>query len=314
MALSRRGGRAGWVEVSARLLLATRAVDSGFRWFERARSALVAARASDEVLARFSELAYGDTESYRADEPGFRDYLFPWEEYVIGEFFPPPPARILVGGAGGGREALALARMGYTVVAFDPSPVLASSLARVAPPGCDAFRGSYEELPRLFAARPGDRAARLDELAPFDGSIIGWGSFSHLPREDLRLRTLSSFRTATKGPIVASFLGVRNDAPEAVGRLKRWLPRRHGRSPGDIFSVFIGYYHLVSRSELARLAEQAGLEVRYLNFDQRDTNWPHVVLFPGSGGIRPLQPLRGCSSTDPTPPCASFGAALDRNL
>jgi hypothetical protein len=269
-----------WVELRARLLLATRAVDSAFRLFERARSELVAALVSEEVLARFSELAYGGTKSYRADEAGFRAYLFPWEEHVIAQFFPPPPARILVGGAGGGREALALVGMGYTVVAFDSSPALAASLARVAPHGCDAFRGNYEDLPRLLPARPGDRGARLDELPPFDASIVGWGSFSHLPREDLRLRTLSAFRTVTKGPIVASLLGVRSDASSTGGRLTRRLPRRPGRSPGDVFSAFIGYYHLVSRPELERLAAEAGLEVLHLNFDQRDTNWPHVVLAP----------------------------------
>jgi len=50
-----------------------------------------------------------------------------------------------------------------------------------------------------------------------------------------------------------------------------------------MFSSSIGYYHPVDRPELERLASAAGLEVRYLNFDNRDTNWPHAVLGRSGG-------------------------------
>lgn len=283
------GARISWlVEVGARLLLATRAVDSAWRLFDRARSELVATVASDALLRRFNELAYGSNREYRADAKQFRTYLFPWEEQVIAEFFPAPPARVLIGGAGGGREAFALARMGYRVVAFEPSAPLAATLAGGAPEGAEieAHRGGYEDLPRLSPALPGGTADRLDRLEPFDASILGWGSFSHLMREDVRVRTLSAFAEATRGPILLSLLAVRDappGPPRRFARVRRSLPRRPGRSPDDLFSVHIGYFHRVDRHELARLAGSAGLEIRYLNFDERDTNWPHAVLVRADG-------------------------------
>ncbi len=273
------------VELGARLLLATRLVDSGYRLFDRARCELVAGLASDAVLERFNDLAYGATKEYRADSKQFRTYLFPWEERVIAEFFPPPPARILVGGAGGGREAFALARMGYRVVAFDVSAPLAATLAARAPGlQIQAYRAGYGDLPQLFPAGPGAPGARLDELEPFDASILGWISFSHLTREDVRLRALTSFGVATSGPMLISFAALRTAGTGPAGwraRVRRRLPRRPERVPGDMFSAAIGFYHPIDRPELERLARAAGLEVRYLNFEERETNWPHVVLAAG---------------------------------
>src|SRR5262245_29124446 len=107
-------------EVGARLILATRFIDESYRLIDRARSTLVLALASDAVLARFNVLAYGRLEAYQLGSSAFR-HLFPWEKNVVATYFPPPPARVLIGGAGGGREVLALAEMGYEVVAFEPS-------------------------------------------------------------------------------------------------------------------------------------------------------------------------------------------------
>jgi hypothetical protein len=253
------------------------------------RSELVAALASDAVLERYNELAYGANREYRADAEEFRTYLFPWEEHVVAEYFPPPPARLLIGGAGGGRESFALAGMGHRIVAFEPSAPLAATLAAAVPDGCDVqtYRASYQDLPELFPASQGGRATRLGELGPFDASILGWGSFSHLAREESRIRTLSAFGAVTDGPIVISFLALRQvgAAQRKLARLRTRLPRRPGRLSGDRFSPSIGYYHPIDRPELERLAAAAGLEVRYLNFDERETTWPHTVLYrAGSAG------------------------------
>jgi hypothetical protein len=114
----------------ARLILGTRLIDKAYRAIDRARSVIVLTLASDEVLDRFNYLAYGLDRTYAPDSTTFRSYLFPWEEKIVEEYFPPPPARLLIGAAGGGREALALARMGYQVLAFEPVPQLASALEK----------------------------------------------------------------------------------------------------------------------------------------------------------------------------------------
>ena len=266
----------------ARAVHVTRAFDWLYRSADRARSELVAALASDEVLDRFNDIAYAGSRSYRPDTSSFRAYLFPWEEEAIQRFFPKPPAHVLVGGAGGGREALALVERGYRVTAFEPSAGLVDAFAARAQhlEGLAVYRARYEDLPHLdgVAGRDG---SELTALPAIDAAFAGWGSFSHLRTHELRVATLESFARATPGPIVVSFLGLYDDerAPASfLGRLRRALPRRQGRGPADLFSVYIGFYHRTSEEEIEDLAAAAGLEILYRSFDTRDTNWPHVVL------------------------------------
>ena len=207
---------------------------------------------------------------------------FPWEEEAIRDFFPKPPAHVLVGGAGGGREALALVERGYRVTAFDPSADLVDALAARAhaTEGLEVYRARYEDLPHLDGVSGRD-GIELSALPAIDAAVAGWGSFSHLRTHELRVAALESLAQATPGPILVSFLGLYDDerAPESfLGRLRRALPRRQGRSPADVFSVYIGFYHRTSEQEIEDLAAAAGLEILYRSFDTRDTNWPHVVL------------------------------------
>jgi hypothetical protein len=253
--------------LAARLIRASTAIDAAYRRFDRLRSELVAAVASDETLDRYNDLAYGRTASYRPETDSFREYLFPWEESVLRDLFPPPPARLLVGGAGGGREPLALARMGYEIVAFDPSETLVASLEARAPETVTVLEGAYEEMDSLFA-----------DSERFDAAIIGWGSFSHLRSEQVRIDALRSFGRLTEGPILVSFLAVKGAVSPRLRRLRRVLPRRAERDLQDVFAVTIGFYHPVDEAEVRELAARAGLEVVHVSFDERDTNWPHVVL------------------------------------
>ncbi|MGI8605732.1 MAG: class I SAM-dependent methyltransferase [Gaiellaceae bacterium] len=289
MTSGRRRGRSLLTEISVRLLLATRLADAGYRIFERTRSELVAALAPDPVLVRFNDLAYGESGFYRPETTSFREYLFPWEEFVVRELFPSPPARILVGGAGGGREAFALLGLGFEVVAFEPSRQLAEFMATRAPEGASlqVYCGGYEDLPRLepLEAAP---AVELPDLGSFDAAVAGWGSFSHLRTEAVRVTTLEAFGHVTAGPILVSFLGLK-DAPSPqhrsrLGRLRRWVPRRAGRELGDVFSAYIGFYHRTDEAEVRTQSRAAGLEVVHGQFDERDTNWPHVVLRRQDGG------------------------------
>jgi hypothetical protein len=266
----------------ARALYFTRVFDWVYRLADRARSELVAALASDAVLDRFNDIAYASTLSYRPDSASFRASLFPWEEEMIRSFLPKPPAHVLVGGAGGGREALALVALGYRVSAFEPSRELADALAARARDveSLTVYRARYEDLPRLLGASR-QEGIDVDLLFPIDAVIAGWGSFSHLRTRELRVAALESLARATSGPILVSFLGLFDEqrAPASLlGRLRRVLPRRRGRNPGDAFSVYIGFYHRASEKETEDLAAAAGLEIVHRNFDVRDTNWPHVVL------------------------------------
>src|SRR5262249_6073441 len=162
-------------EACARLILATRFIDKSYRAIDRARSALVLALASDAVLVRFNCLAYSADETYQPGSSTFRRYMFPWEEKIVATYFPPPPARVLIGGAGGGREVLALAEMGYEVVAFEPSAALAAAMADRVTKELNArvYRASYEDMPRLFPARPKEPCGSLEAEPEFDAAILG---------------------------------------------------------------------------------------------------------------------------------------------
>jgi hypothetical protein len=267
-------------DLAARLLLATRWIDRAQLFFDRVRSELVTGLASDTVLDRFNDLVYSDAGGYDPDDPAFRSYLFPWEDEAIERFFPPPPAKILIGGGGSGRETFALLDLGYDVVTFDPSEGLIDLTAKriTSDMSLRVFQAGYEELPRLRSPVSGE-PHDLRDLGPFDASVLGWGSYSHLRADEHRVQTLRRFAEVTDGPIVVSFLhlGERHRGQlRRFGRIRERLRSRHGRTEGDAFSIYIGFYHVFDDPEIRDLARRAGLAVRHLS--EARESWPYAVL------------------------------------
>jgi SAM-dependent methyltransferase len=255
--------------LGARVVVLSGVVDQAYRWFDRLRSELVSSLASDEVLDRFNEFAYGGAPRYRPESGHFREYLFPFEEHALDQFFPPPAARVLIGGAGGGREAFALARRGYRVVAFEPAQALVDQLARGSGDlPIEVHRGAYGDLEQLFP--PAEET--------FDAAILGWVSFSHLRSERDRLDALHHFARLTSGPVLVSFLALKSEPTQRLARFRRLLPRLTDRDPQDVFAMTVGFYHPVDEDEVRDLAGRAGMRVLHLNFDTRETSWPHAVL------------------------------------
>jgi SAM-dependent methyltransferase len=265
------------------LIRATTVIDRGHLFFQRVRARLVLALASDAVLDRYNDLAYGAMDSYRPDHSTFRHRLFSWEASAIDRFFPPPPARVLIGGAGGGREAFALAARGYQVVAFEPSRSLVESMARHVPAGArvEVYQAGYEQLPSLRPLQSGEPIERLDCMSAFDAAIVGWSSLSHLRTDKQRVETLRAFARVTQGPVLVSFFGRRDTSDLLPGkrhRLRRLLPSR--RQPGDAFGIAIGHYYQFSPSEIRQLALQSGFTIVHLCSEDDGTSWPHAVLVP----------------------------------
>jgi SAM-dependent methyltransferase len=263
----------------ARAIRATMIVDTVARRFDRVRSALVTRFAPESVLDAYNELTYDATPVYDAGSPSFRQGLFHWEQEMIGVAFPKAPGTVLVGGAGGGREAFALAALGYAVVAFDPSAGLARSMAREAHAngGLEALIGRYEDLPRLVSARDG-REVDLRARAPFDAAMFGWTSYSHVRTSAARVAALRVFGELTNGPVVVSFFLARQGPPRQPGRARRIARALGFRPNGDAFTPYIGFYHHSTVAEIEDEGRQAGLDLTHACYDDLDGRWPYLVL------------------------------------
>jgi hypothetical protein len=268
----------------ARVIRLSTVVDRAARRFDQVRSVLVTRWASPSVLDAYNDLAYERTPVYRAGTPQFRHTLFNWEAEAIAGAFPDPPGRLLIGGAGGGREAFALAARGYEVVAFEPSADLARSMVQHAPPGIsvEALIGRYEDLPSLTSAATGARVD-LTLQGPFAAALLGWASFSHLRTSTARIAALQGMGELTSGPVVLSFYTRRPRHAPASGFWHRIAETLGVRFTGDLFTPYVGFYHLSDPDELADEVCAAGLEIVQGSFSELDGRWPYLVVRRGSG-------------------------------
>jgi hypothetical protein len=277
-----------WTGAFARLLHGTRLIDVAFGKFQAARQEIVLALATDDVLTRYNDLAYTATEAYHPGAAQYRGSLFDWEEAALSRFFPRPPASVLVGAAGGGREAFALSRQGYSIVAFEPS-MLVQQMATACPGigykghrNGDEQRGTVEVCRARYCDMPVLRrldATLLDlrERPPFQAGIIGWGSFSHLTNDSHRVAVLESFAGAVHGPILLSFFGriLTPGPPRSATGLRRLLNPTGARRPGYMFSVDVGVYRQLTGDDVRRLADAAGVDVLFLD---TKAEWPHAIV------------------------------------
>jgi hypothetical protein len=257
-----------WAALGAQLIRSTIVVDKAYGLFDRVRARAVLAVAPAGVLEAYSDLAYGAQSTYQSDQATTGMGLFGWEERALAAF-PPVPARVLVGAAGGGREAFALAARGYAVTAFEPSPLLARSMADRAARdgGVAAFRARYSDLPILGPARIGEASLDLRGGPPFDAGILGWASLSHLATDRARLETLRWFAALVAGPVLVSFF-TRQDPGAAAPA---------SSTPRAAFTMRIGHYALLGRDELDDLARRAGMSVDAVDLNYLE-GWPNAIL------------------------------------
>src|SRR5262249_36740077 len=252
-------GRAMWrsrllLSCFARLVRSTVVVDKAYNLFDRLRSRIVRSCASDAFYDVYNDLTYSRQVIYRPENKAFRSSLFAFEKRTIPRPSPPPPATVLIGAAGGGREAFALARRGYQVVAFEPSQSVAASMATACrEPRIETLVGRYEGLPFVSSLAEPPVVVDLRSRAPFDAAILGWISFSHLRSDERSIETLRQIGALTIGPILV--------IAHPVGSIS--------------FSVHMGDYRGLSMADRGRLAERSGLAVLYL--DETD-NWSYAVL------------------------------------
>jgi hypothetical protein len=265
--------------LGARAIRASMLVDRALSRYDRLRSFLVTCAATDGVLDAYNDLVYGATKVYDASAPEFRERLFNWEAELVQRVFPPPPGRVLVGGAGGGRETFELISRGYAVAAFEPSDVLARSMAdRAATSGhpVEVFLARYQDLPMLRRVGT-DQVVDLRCGGRFDAAMLGWSSFSHIRHRHDRILTLQRFAEVTDGPVVASFF-LRRDTNRPRHKLSQWAGRLGLRAHGDRFTPHIGFFHQSSADELEAEVADAGLVQVAVSYNDTDGYWPWIAV------------------------------------
>lgn len=189
-----------------------------------------------------------------ADPAYNRSGLSAWEQSAVESHFT-PRSRLLLGAAGGGREALALAERAYRVDAFDCQPALVEACARL-----------IEGYPatRALLAQPG---LLPEGLSAYDGAIVGWGGYMHIPGKAQRIAFLSAIREhVTSGsPILISFF-VRS----ADSRRFRWIHAvagfirklRGSAEPIELGDAIAGTFdHYFIESEIRDELDRSGFDL-----------------------------------------------------
>jgi hypothetical protein len=220
---------------------------------------------SNEQLSRLTTEAYNRRGTYA------RTDIFDWEREWFEQDLPPPPARILVGGAGSGREVRYLISKGYRVVAFDPAEnYVKNELKNGLPEGWEAFYvGSYEDLSGDRTIENPNLWADLKAHEAYDAIVLGWGSLTHIPDEDVRVRLFQVLGQLSSGPVLASFwsrLEGRDDysfsRPFQLGKgLARISRRRRSQEQGDRVIGRAGFIHAFSKQELHDFANRCGYRI-----------------------------------------------------
>jgi len=225
--------------------------------FKSSLSALVSgfwlAALTRDQMNSITEAIYGKVDFYKTDEYN-RKGLYDWERKATQEHFSHCRS-ILVAGTGGGREVLALRRLGWAADGFESHP--------------DFVRFANELLEKEglvpdIREAPWDGTPDYDRT--YDGVIVGWGVYMHIRGRDRRVRFLNSLRQRMDagGPILLSFFSAPMEnrtlrltarVGNAVGRILH----RERVEPGD--SMGPDYVHYFSREDLDQEMADAGFRM-----------------------------------------------------
>ncbi len=134
-----------------------------------------------DSLNQVTRSGYSEASGFGSEDFNLIQGFWPWEASAVRTYFK-DCENVLVAGAGGGREAIALSRLGFRVTAFDFSTDLTAACRR------NAKKANAEVL---VLDAPPDRLP--EELDVFDGIIVGRGVYHHIPTRRRRIDFLRGF-------------------------------------------------------------------------------------------------------------------------
>lgn len=164
-----------------------------------------------ETLNEVTRSGYADQDAAGfGSEEGNLQGFWPWELDAVQTHFG-GCRHVLVAGAGGGREAIALARLGFEVTAFDFCEGL-----NVA---CRRNLDKAQLTARVLDA-PADRLP--DGLGLFDGILVGRGFYHHIPGRNRRVMFLEQCRAHIKAdaPLLLSDFFTRTEPSSGLQKIR----------------------------------------------------------------------------------------------
>lgn len=192
-----------------------------------------------------------------------RDGLWSWEEKVINKYFK-DCKRLLVAAAGGGREVLALRRLGHDVDGFECHSRLvnfANGLLK------------KEGLTPNIQLAPRDHCP--DSSKMYDGIVVGWGAYMLIQGREQRIAFLKKLRSQTveQSPILLSFFyhsfygftAYRLKLIARIGNVLKKVFRGARLEPGaDLAPTYVRYF---TREEIAAELHETGFELAFYSTD-----------------------------------------------
>ena len=212
---------------------------------------------SEHTIARINQAFYDGRAGFRDDAYNMEG-LHGWEKRAIDKYFG-DCRRVLIAGAGGGREALAISKLGYIPTAFDCNAALVEY--------ANAFLSRQGTDVKLLLAPP-DHCPPLS--GEFDAAIIGWGAYTHIMGCERRVAFLKEISRHLKkgGALLLSFW----DRPIKSRRFKwtagvanglRFIRGRPSLELGDELEPC--YTHSFVEDELALELKRAGFVMEFFS-------------------------------------------------
>lgn len=202
-----------------------------------------------------------------------RSGFFAWETQIIEQYFQ-NCQHLLIGSVGGGREALTLAKQNYTVDAFECSPHLLAQ--------CQQLLQQENLSAQTFLAPPNE-VPQLNKI--YDGAIMGWGGYIHIPGRERRIKLLEQYHSCLKpqAPLLLSFFMRDPTTPQQrltyqVARLVGIINRRsHRVELGDVLPNT--FDHCFTRAEIESELAAAGFEILEFSTAHTPSNssYPYAV-------------------------------------
>lgn len=253
-----------------------RAFEHADRWFERLlrltsvlHEGFWLACLKPDDLNAITTKRYSESQYFASSDHNISG-LFDWEKAAVERYFR-PGSRVLVAGAGGGREVLALCNAGFDAEGFECSLPL--------------IQASQKTLSQLLGVSrvvhcPADAAPEGPRV--YEGIIVGWTAYTHIPTNARRILFLQALRRRTlpQSPVLISFLiqssNGNNDL--AIHRAARFFQlffdrRRDPLELGDHVS-FGRYLHFFTHDEIQGELSSSGFRVVHYS---EESDFGHLV-------------------------------------